>query len=259
MRKVLAKVERAARKEAAAQAQREAQVRNCLERLLRRVEDGVKRSEGIWLGILARTVKRCAETRMVRRVAARKGSEGVPIPGDSHAVAQAAAGDYHTVERLLAVEFRGRGGMWALVRWAADADDTWVRRRDLDGGSQRLADKMMRATGKAKAKPSFCRPPPQRAVAERQAVAERRRAVVRRLMGDGREVGVGRGGEGAPEDLGEGAEGRALKRGGASLRTPPRRWISAGMHGGARLPRGGGECDGVLDSRGYAPRLRTPP
>ena len=32
-------------------------------------------------------------------------------------------------------------------------------------------------------------------------------------MGDGRGVGVGRSGEGAPEDLGEVAEGRALKRG----------------------------------------------
>ena len=206
--KVLAKVEGRARKEAVAQALREAQVRRCLERLLRRVEEGVKRGEGIWLGIVARTAKRCAETSAIRRVTARKGSEGVPIPGDPHAIASAAAGDYHTVERLRAVERRGRGGLWALVRWAADADDTWVRRRDLDGGSQRLADKMLRATGKVKAKPNFCRPPPQR------AVAERRRAVLQRLrMGNGRVVGEGRSGGGAPEDLGEVAEGRGTKRG----------------------------------------------
>ena len=85
-------------------------------------------------------------------MAARKGSEGVPIPGGPHAVARAAAGDYHTVERLLAVERRGRGLGGA---GSVDAVDTWVRRRDLDGGSQRLADKMLRATGKATTKPSL--------------------------------------------------------------------------------------------------------
>ena len=44
-----------------------------------------------------------------------------------------------------------------------------------------------------------------------RAVAERRRALTQRLrMHDGRRLDGGRGGEGAPEDLGEAAEGRAV-------------------------------------------------
>ena len=211
LQRMVKKVASRAVKAAAAEARHDAEVRGCLSRLIARVESEAKRGEGIWLGILARTAKRCAETRAVRRVAARvlkSGSEGAPIPGDPSAVAQATAGDYHTVERLLAVERRGRSGVWALVRWAAVADDSWVRRRDLDASSQRLADKIMRSTGRVKAAPSFARPPPRR-----EAATRRREQLQRLRMGDGRSVARGGSAAGAPMELGEAAEGRAVKRG----------------------------------------------